>query len=142
MILLLDTSALVKIYIAEPGSEAIQQRISGQQVALSQLTYAETHATFARRRREGLLTATEHQVLSDRFEGDWEAVLQIPVSNEVLAFIPGLCKNHPLRGADAIQLAACLMLQHQRVQVHFATSDKRLLEAGANEGLTVFDPSA
>ncbi len=141
MILFLDTSALIKIYIAEPGSVAIQRRVSGGVVALSQLTYAETHATFARRRREDLLTAAEHQLLIGRFESDWETVFRVPVSNEVLAFVPDLCKRHPLRGADALQLAAALLLRDQGVQVHFATSDRRLLAAAAAEGLTVFDPS-
>jgi len=62
LILFLDTSALAKLYIAEPGSEAMRRRISNELIAVSQLAYAEAHATFARRRREDLLTADESPV--------------------------------------------------------------------------------
>ena len=35
MILFLDTSALVKLYIAEPGSEAMRRRVPGKLIAVS-----------------------------------------------------------------------------------------------------------
>ncbi len=140
MILFLDTSALVKLYIAEPGSEAMRSRVSDQLIAVSQLAYAEAHATFARRRREDLLTADEFQLLIDNFEHDWQTTLQIPVSEQVLPLVPDLCRDHLLRGADALQLAAALMVHRQGVEVHFATNDQRLLDAAEAEGLTVFDP--
>ncbi len=142
MILFLDTSALVKLYIAEPGSETMRRKVSDQVVGLSHLAYAETHATFARRRRENLLTAEEHQFLIDSFEHDWQTAVRIPVSEQVLNLIPDLCCGHPLRGADAVQLAAALVVHHQGVEVHFATNDRRLLEAAEAEGLTVFDPGS
>lgn len=140
MILFLDTSALVKLYISEPGSQAMVRRLSDQLVALSPLVYAEAHATFARRQRENLVTTAETQQLVDSFESDWQTALQIPVSEEVLALVPKLCDQHPLRGADALQLASALMLHHQGVEVLFATNDQRLLGAARTEGLEVFDP--
>ena len=109
MILFLDTSALVKLYLPEPGSEAMRRKVYDQVVGLSHLAYAETHATFARRRRENLLTDAEHQLLIDSFEQDWKTAVRIPVSEQVLTLIPDLCGGHPLRGADAVQLAAALI---------------------------------
>ncbi len=140
MILFLDTSALIKLYIVEPGSEAMGRKVSGKLIAVSQLAYAEAHATFARRRREDLLTAEELQLLIDDFEQDWQTALQVPVSEQVLPIVPDLCRDHPLRGADALQLAAALMIHRQGVEVHFVTNDQRLLDAAETEGLTVFDP--
>ncbi len=140
MILFLDTSALVKLYIAEPGSEAMRRRVSNKLIAVSQLAYAEAHATFARRQREDLLTADELQLLIANFEHDWQTVPQIPISEQVLALVPDLCRDHPLRGADALQLAAALMVHRQGVEVHFATNDQRLLDAAEAEGLAMFDP--
>ncbi|MCP3956955.1 MAG: type II toxin-antitoxin system VapC family toxin [bacterium] len=141
MILFLDTSALVKLYIAEPGSEAMRRKVSDKLVAVSQLAYAEAHATFARLRREDLLSDDERQLLIENFEQDWQTALQIPVSEQVLPLVPDLCHDHPLRGADALQLAAALMVHRQGVDVHFVTSDQRLLKAAEAEGLTVFDPT-
>ncbi len=140
MILFLDTSALIKLYIAEPGSVAMQRRISEELISVSQLTYAEAHATFGRRRREDLLTDDEFRLVIDNFEQDWQTALQIPISEQVLSLVPDLCRDHPLRGADALQLAAALTIHRQGVEVHFATNDQRLLDAAEAEGLTVFDP--
>jgi uncharacterized protein with PIN domain len=47
LIVFLDTSALVKLYIAEPGSEALLSRVASTVVAVSPLTYGETYATEA-----------------------------------------------------------------------------------------------
>ena len=140
MIVFLDTSALVKLYIVETGSEALLARIENAVVAVSQLTYGETYATFARRLREGLFTADEHQALCSAFEADWKTLIRIPFSDEVLAHVPGLCQRYPLRGADAMQLASASMLGSEDVELLFVTSDQRLLAAGRAEGFAVFDP--
>jgi predicted nucleic acid-binding protein len=143
LILFLDTSALVKLYIADTGSERMRQAASrGEPVAASDLAFAETHATFARRGREELLRATETEEIRTVFGEDWERLTQIPLSATVLKLVPGLCQRHPLRGADAVHLASALLLHEEGIEVIFACSDHRLLEAAAAEGLTTFDPAA
>lgn len=141
MILFLDTSALVKLYLAEPGSERMRGAATeGHPVAASHLAFAEIHATFARRGREELLLASELEQLRRRFAGDWEELTQVPIGAEVLALVPGLCERHPLRGGDALQLASALLLVQEGLAVTFACSDRRLLDAAAAEGLATFDP--
>lgn len=140
MIVFVDTSVLVKLYIAEPGSERMREAAAQEvRVAASLLAFAEIHATFARRRREALLLAPELEELLLRFGEDWEGLLQVPVGAEVLAFVPELCKRHPLRGADAVHLASALLLR-QELEVLFACSDSSLLAAAAAEGLAIFNP--
>ena len=140
MILFLDTSALVKLYISETGSEALRERIEDTVAAVSQLTYGETHATFARRLREGLLSGDEFHSLRDAFETTWTRLTKISFSSEVLEHVPRICAQHPLRGADAMQLACACMLKAERVDILFATSDRQLAAAGKSEGIAVFDP--
>lgn len=140
MILFLDTSALVKLYLTEAGSEAILGRIENMVAAVSHLTYGETYATFARRLREGLLSTDEFRTLQDAFESDWDSLTKIPFSSGVLQHVPRLCTQYPLRGADAMQLACASMLQSEDVEVLFATSDRQLIAAGNSEGLATFDP--
>ena len=141
MILFVDTSVLVKLYIAEPGSERMREAVvKEEQIAASVLAFAEIHAALARRRREGLLLPREHEELRLRFADDWEELMQVPVSAEILAFVPGLCKRHPLRGADAVHLASALLLREEGLDILFACSDGSLLGAAATEGLAVFDP--
>jgi predicted nucleic acid-binding protein len=49
-----DTSALVKQYLQEAGSKLVLELLkSGEKVYTVSLTYAETHAAFSRRTREG-----------------------------------------------------------------------------------------
>jgi len=140
LILFVDTSVLIKLYIAGPGSERMREAAAQEvQAAASLLAFAEVHATFARRRREALLLPSELDELLVRFGEDWEELLQVPVGAEVLAFIPELCKRHPLRGADAVHLASALLLR-QELEVLFACSDGSLLAAAAAEGLAVFNP--
>jgi predicted nucleic acid-binding protein len=145
LILFLDTSALVKLYIAEPGSERMRETAAqGEPVAASVLAFAEIHATFSRRRREEFeefLSATELEQLRLGFADDWEQLTQVPVGAAVLQLVPRLCERYPLRGADAVHLASALLLHEEGLEVTFACSDRRLLEAAAAEGLSLFDPA-
>jgi predicted nucleic acid-binding protein len=141
LILFLDTSALVKLYIAEPGSERMREFVArGEPVAVSVLAFAEIHATFRRRKREELLQSAELEELQLGFADDWEELTQIPVGSAVLKLVPGLCERHPLRGADAVHLASALLLHQEGLQVTFACSDRHLVGAAAAEGLDTFDP--
>ncbi len=143
MILFLDTSALVKLYIAEPGSERMRSVVAlGEPMAASVLAFAEIHATLARRRREALLRPPELAQLQQAFALDWEELTQVSASLAVLQLVPGLCARHPLRGADAVHLASALLLHQEGLRVTFACSDRDLVGAAAAEGLLTFDPVA
>ena len=110
------------------------------QIAASLLAFAEIHAAFARRRREGLLLDPELADLLLHFADDWEKLMQVPIGAEILTLVPGLCERHPLRGADAVHLASALLLHQEGLEILFACSDSSLLGAAAAEGLAIFDP--
>ena len=58
MILYLDTSALVKLYVEELGTSMVTARVErAEAVATVRATYAEARAALARHRRERALTA-------------------------------------------------------------------------------------
>lgn len=57
MILYLDASALVKLYVDEAGTSMVVGRIQrAEAVATVLITYAEARAALARHRREGALS--------------------------------------------------------------------------------------
>lgn len=142
MILFADTSALVKLYIEEAGSSAMAARARTARMAASALAYAELYATFARRLRESLLTEEEHDGLAKRFEHDWQGVVVMALRPAVVARVPRLVRDHPLRGADAVHLASALTLQEAGLEVELAAADARLIEAAGKEGLESFNPQA
>ena len=154
--LYLDSSALIKRFIQEAGTDALnsklQLEVQGPQDNLvSMVGYAEIFAMMARRLRENLLQQEEFELLQEKFNEDWFFNLgHVELTAGVLAFIPGLVKRHPLKGSDAIHLASVLWLRdvwrHGKSfagssrAVEFVTSDKKLKNAASLEGLPVFDP--
>ena len=150
----LDSSALAKKYIREKGSEAIQQRITAQTGAdaipfTSILTYAEILSVFARRAKEGTLTAREFTRARREFETDWAVGLApLALDSSVLLLVRDILLHFSLKGSDAIHLASALWLRDaarmgtsgRAPKLIFATSDARLGKAAADRNLEIFNP--
>lgn len=136
MIYFLDTSALVKRYVAEPGSPLVRSLFARRRkVAISRLAFAEVVAAAARRRREGVLSTRQEEALLKRLEDDLATFTIVEVRQATLNGIPGLCGRHPLRAYDAVQLAAALVLRQTVCAVDFWTTDHALRHAALGEGL-------
>ncbi len=99
--LYLDSSALIKRYQNEQGTESLNARLREEAKGLrsvftSVLTYAEIHAAFARRAREKLLSTEEAAAVQDEFDADWVlSIGPIELGTGVLVFVPGLGKRIP-----------------------------------------------
>lgn len=139
MILYLDTSALVKLYIEEPGSKEVRKQVEAARiVSTSRVAYVEARAGLARKLHEGELTPEEHRRVVGDLERDWENYLIVEVSEAVARLGGKLVDRHPLRGLDAIHLASGLLLKNRtRLDVSLSCFDDRLKSAAQAEGLTV-----
>lgn len=139
MRLYLDTSALLKLYVEEPGSLQVEQAAEGAQtMATSMITYVETKAALSRRRRDGSLTVTEHKKLVRDFESDWKKYFVIEASETLIRNAGKFAEVHALRGYDAIQLASAAYLQTTLGEVvTFASWDDRLEAAATRQGLRI-----
>jgi uncharacterized protein with PIN domain len=63
LILYLDTSALVKVFVDEEGRKLVVNAVEeSSRIATAMVSYAEARATFARLLREEKLTEEEHSV--------------------------------------------------------------------------------
>ncbi len=133
-----DTSALIKLFVLEKGSEDAQ-RLSHDHfpVATATITHTETHSGCNRRKREGHLSARQYTRLSRQFEEHWTTYIRIELTQEVIALAKVLLERYPLRAFDAIHLASAISLQ-KGVQepLQFAAADIRLLDAASAEHLT------
>lgn len=103
--LFLDTSVLVRLEPEDPFEWAVDlaQR-PGTLLAASHLAYVETLATFHALRRGRAITSRRQASLSAAFRADWPAFLRVPLSPPVVQLAGALAEEHPLRGADALQL--------------------------------------
>lgn len=132
-----DTSALVKQYLHEAGSNLVLQLLnSGEKVYTASLTYAETHAAFSRRTREGRLPRETARRLALRFDKDWESYDIVLQSEDVLQLARQVLYRYPLRSADAIHLGSALLLARTRPSGgwSFICADGRLCDAATAEG--------
>ena len=139
MILYVDTSAVVKTLLLEPGTADVQRWYAeADVVAASVVTYAEACAALGRgaRMRGSRPAALEESVA--RLDAQWEELLVLPVPERVAGRV---ALRHRLRGMDAVQLSTAIVLQalaaeHEpAAKVVCASYDRRLLEAAEREGL-------
>jgi predicted nucleic acid-binding protein len=139
MILYLDTSALVKLYIEEAGSQEVKAMAKRARiVSSSRVAYVEARAGIARKHREAELSKEEYAQLIKDLKQDWDNYFIVEVSESVAKLGGELTSKHPLRGFDAIHLASALLLRNRtRLEVSFSCFDERLKAAAQAEGLTV-----
>ncbi|MCX6100681.1 MAG: type II toxin-antitoxin system VapC family toxin [Candidatus Bipolaricaulota bacterium] len=139
MIAYLDTSALVKLYVKEAGSAAVRTACDhADALATSRLSYVEAHAAAARRTREGDLSQKAKAQLAENLERDWQRYAVVEVTEAVCSVAVELVGRHPLRAADALQLASALFLRESSGQpILFLCFDERLVAAAQGEGLAV-----
>jgi len=139
----IDTSALIKRYIAEAGGAALQARCFADkkaEIVTSALTYAEMHATLARLVRDGALTVQEHEAIVTSFETDWSTFVVVEFGPNVRRLVPELARTHTLRGADLVQLASAVYMRASQAMSLFVACDIALANAAALVNLPVFNP--
>ena len=135
----LDTSALAKWYVNEPGSEAFEAFIRDlPEAVISRLTVAEFRCLLARRRRSGDIDTDYEHAAFARFESNLAAGhLRIHECGDArladaVALIDRL-PAVPLRTLDAIHLALALDAGTEVL----ATADTIMARAGKEVGLDV-----
>jgi predicted nucleic acid-binding protein len=145
MIVFLDTSALVKLYVQEQGSEYIRRYVGAcDAVMVSAVAYPEGRAALARVHRNGSLDAPDYQLAKQQLETDWIRMVVLPATTSTLRIAGDLAEHHALRGFDAVHLACALVgrtAQHGS-PVSFATWDGELVAAARREQFEIVGDSA
>lgn len=147
----LDSSALVKRYARETGTAwiiGLFRRAAGHRLYVGRITGVEVAAALTRKRRGGHLTNNEAARALARLRRDLGGRLRIvEITSALLTYAISLAEQHDLRGYDAVQLAAMLEANGERVRLKLApltliAADAELLAAGAAAGLITDDPNA
>lgn len=137
MILYLETSDLVKLYVREADSDEVRTRVaSAEVVATSVLAYAEARAAFARKLREKGLSEEGYRSVKKALDRDWPSFFVLNVSAATARSAGDLAEKHGLRGFDALHLAAAVELKSTgATSLRFSSADARLCAAARLEGL-------
>lgn len=137
MILYTDTSALVKRYVREEGTEDVASLFEQHsQVAASVLTQAEMASALAKAVRMAWVNEQEGDQAWQDFLSHWPGFLRLPLSSGMIERAAALAWEHGLRADDAIHLACALALGEMSGEpVRFACYDHRLQEAARKDGL-------
>jgi len=103
------------------------------------VTYAETMASFWRKKREGPTSDELIQKVVELFKRDWESFVRVEVNEDLNQYVDLLVERHPLRGFDAIHLASVKVIHDSLPgNLIFLCFDRRLASAAHEEGLKIF----
>lgn len=143
----LDTSALVKLYVREPGTERMLQlanRTASNQLAVLALAPVEIWSAVRRRERASEISRAAADHLLASFQRHMESkFLRQPVTDAILDESCNLIDKHALTAFDAIQLAGYFALRTasgKNIPV-FVSADRELIRAAEAEAVLVMDPS-
>ncbi len=140
MTLYLDTSSLIKLYVAEAGTDLVRRLVGDAAVvATSAITYAETRAALARLRREGELSRSRFASAKGEFEEQWPAYLTLEVTDSLSRVAGGLAERYRLRGYDSVHLASFAAVARRAGprETRFSSFDDRLNRAARDLGRTL-----
>lgn len=137
MIVYLDASALVKRYVAEPGSSEVAAAIAeAEVVGTSLVSRAETAAALAKAVRTATLTHEEAASALQVFRSEWLSLVRVQATELLVARADALAWELGLRGYDAVHLASALLWQDGMSEaVTLVTFDLRLWNAAGQRGL-------
>jgi predicted nucleic acid-binding protein len=139
LILFCDTSALVKLYVQEEGTDTVAARAEAcETLAVCRIAWVETMSALARREREQPTDATAIARARQRFVADWPLYLTLEVTQELVVLAGDYAEAFALRAYDSVQLAAAQTLHLEMPgELEFACFDSRLSKAARVLGIQV-----
>jgi predicted nucleic acid-binding protein len=134
-----DSSAIIPLCLKERASEAVEGLMRGDEdVVVWWTTPIECLSALSRRQREGVLSSRDEvqaRAVLSALTASWSEVQPTEV---VRMRAERLLSIHPLRAADALQLAAALIWAQEMPRgFEFVCLDQNLREAALKEGFSI-----
>jgi len=138
MILFCDTSALLKLYIVEAGSDVVKARADeAEAVVVCRIAWAEAHAALSRRAREVPQDAPVIAQAKAALTQDWPRYVVMEIDQTLVERAGDYADTFALRGYDSVQLAAAFETGRiAQSPICFACFDERLNKAAKVLGMT------
>lgn len=129
-----DSSAFVKRYVSETGTEAVLNWCDqATEIGLSAIVLPEIVSAFCRLRREDKIDEIQYRQLKSLLLDDIEDVAICDLTPAVLAQSITSLETNVLRGMDAIHIGSAVALKAEV----FISADQRQREAAVRAGLRV-----
>ena len=134
-----DSSAIVPLLVLEKETEQCIKAFQSDQVVLVwTMSKVEVFSALCRRFREGALKEVDFDSAKKRMNVFFDTAFEIISVPKVKDRALRLLQVHPLRAADAMQLAAVLVAtQEDTSRMPIMSFDDRLTLAAKREGFTV-----
>lgn len=134
-----DSSALIPLCIAQPTSETVRPLArEDQAIAAWWTTPVECYSAFARLHRDGVIDEAGEDQARQVLHQMMTTWTEIEPTSELRQEAGRLVSAYPLRGANALQLAAALIWAGGRARgLPFVCLDQRLRAAARKEGFTL-----
>lgn len=142
MILYLDTSALVKLFVPEKYSEQVRAAVSRSTLVVTQvIAYVEACSAFARL-AEARADRSLFKRLRRELDAHWTEWEIVEVEEKLVRRAGEFCARYQLRGYDSIHLAAAEMTydtSRGHADFRFGVFDAELARAATELGLALLD---
>jgi hypothetical protein len=130
----LDSSALAKRYLQEPGTNHLEEILSSaSSLGVSVICVAEVISAFCRLRREGKLSPLQYVNAKRALLADIEDCSVTDVTDQVMARAIDLLEGQPLRSSDSLHVASAA----EWAADLFVSADARQCAAARGYGLHV-----
>lgn len=136
-----DSSAIVPLIVEEASSSACRSLLRADRgIAVWALSRIEVLSAIWREVRAERMERAAAMQASKRLEALAAAWTEVDGLVAVRARAERVVAVHPLRAADALQLAAALVLSKERPRWPFVTGDRQLASVAELEGFDVIVP--
>lgn len=142
----LDSSAILKRYLAEQGQRYIGELLSGPDAVfyIAQIAAVEVASALTRQATSKQIRKHRAQTALTQFRNDRTNVYRvIAITDPIIESAMQLAETRTLRAYDAVQLATVLTIARQGVglNVTFVCADEALNKVARSEGLAVENPT-
>lgn len=141
MRIFLDTSALAKRYVQEPGSDELEELFASitTEIFISTLAFVEFASAMGRKLRNKEITKAKVGEAIKELEEDWYGVFTRIQLEDLLAETAAvLALEYSLKGADAVHLASAQVTGAEL----FVASDNKLIRVAKKMGMNSYNPES
>jgi len=134
-----DTSALIKNYIDENGSNIVVELINNaNEIFVSELYLVESISTLRRILLDKLITEEDYENIKNEIKHDFEYFTKIEIE-KILKGCENLIDKYQLKTLDSIQLASAIHIKNEIDYI--VCCDEKLVKSAEEEKIKVINPN-